>query len=89
MVFAGRKAFQKHVDSMPERIRAVIRMKSGPSRRCDTTTVFMQDGAPSHIIRCVKQVLRCHFSDDRIIRQHFHTPWPPRSPDLNPCDFWL
>lgn len=49
----------------------------------------MQDGAPPHIARNVKQVLRRHFSDDRIISRHFPTAWPPRSPDLNPCDFWL
>ncbi|GFV60861.1 hypothetical protein TNCV_924751 [Trichonephila clavipes] len=35
--------------------------------RCDTTTMFMQDGAPPHRASCVKQVLRRHFADDRII----------------------
>ena len=28
--------------------------------RCDTTTVFMQDGAPPHIARYLKQLLRHH-----------------------------
>ncbi|GBM68932.1 hypothetical protein AVEN_207185-1 [Araneus ventricosus] len=35
----------------------------------------MQDGA--------------HFGDDRVIPRSFPTAWPPRSPDLGPCDFWL
>ncbi|GBM96917.1 hypothetical protein AVEN_105156-1 [Araneus ventricosus] len=30
-----------------------------------------------------------HFGNDRIISRHFPTTWPPRSPHLNPCDFWL
>lgn len=53
------------------------------------TTVFMQDGAPPHIGRCVKQLLQQHFTNDRIVARHFPIAWPPRSPDLNPCDFWL
>ena len=28
-------------------------------------------------------------SDDSIISRHFPTVWPARSPDLNPCNFWL
>ncbi|GFW52027.1 uncharacterized protein TNCV_2818961 [Trichonephila clavipes] len=49
----------------------------------------MQDGTPPHIAHCVKQVLHHHFSDYIIISQYFPTAWPPRSPDLNPFDFWL
>ncbi|GBN41336.1 hypothetical protein AVEN_237016-1 [Araneus ventricosus] len=30
-----------------------------------------------------------HFGNDKIISRHFPTNWPPRSPDLNPCDFCL
>ncbi|GFT91400.1 hypothetical protein TNCV_4285611 [Trichonephila clavipes] len=54
------------------------------ARRCDTTTVFMQDGAPLHIARCAKQVFRHLFGDDRIISRYFSTVWSPKSPDLNP-----
>ncbi|GBN08926.1 hypothetical protein AVEN_112595-1 [Araneus ventricosus] len=49
----------------------------------------MQDGAPSHIHRTVKQVLRQTFTDERVISRGFPTAWPPRSPDLSPCHFWL
>ncbi|GBM75493.1 hypothetical protein AVEN_183809-1 [Araneus ventricosus] len=58
-------------------------------RRCVDSTIFMQDGAPPHIATPVKQLLNLHFGIDRIISRHFPTAWPPRSPDLNPCDFWL
>ena len=50
------------------------------ARRCGTTTVFMQNGAPPHIACCVKQLHRSHFSDDRIISRNFPTVWPPKSP---------
>ncbi|GBN97251.1 hypothetical protein AVEN_71306-1 [Araneus ventricosus] len=30
-----------------------------------------------------------HFGNERIISHHFPTNWPPRSLDLNPCDFLL
>ncbi|GFW96601.1 uncharacterized protein TNCV_2846581 [Trichonephila clavipes] len=52
-------------------------------------TIFMQDGAPPHIARRVKDLLRRSFSDDRVLSRHFHHAWPPRSPDLSPCDYWL
>ncbi|GFT57393.1 uncharacterized protein TNCV_2035191 [Trichonephila clavipes] len=52
-------------------------------------TIFMQDGAPPHIARCVKDLLRRSFGDDRVLSRHFHHAWPPRSPDLSPCDYWL
>ncbi|GBM41323.1 hypothetical protein AVEN_241483-1 [Araneus ventricosus] len=49
----------------------------------------MQDGAHPHIYRRVKQWLRQHFTDARMISYNFPTAWPPRSPDITPCDFWL
>ncbi|GFW01098.1 uncharacterized protein TNCV_1763361 [Trichonephila clavipes] len=49
----------------------------------------MQDGAPPHITRCIKHVLKHHFTEERVISRQFLHLRPPRSPDLNPCDFWL
>ncbi|GFX70494.1 uncharacterized protein TNCV_4474281 [Trichonephila clavipes] len=49
----------------------------------------MQNGAPPHITRCVKDVLKHHFTEERVISRQFRHLWPPRLPDLNPCDFWL
>ncbi|GBL94545.1 hypothetical protein AVEN_235631-1 [Araneus ventricosus] len=54
-------------------------------RGCVDRIIFMQDGAPPQIANPVKQ----HFGNARIISRHFPTAWPSRSPDLNPCDFWL
>ncbi|GBM96286.1 hypothetical protein AVEN_142048-1 [Araneus ventricosus] len=49
--------------------------------------------APSSFQHCnstpVKQLLNLQFGNDRIISRHFPTAWPPRSPDLKSCDFWL
>lgn len=50
--------------------------------------VWMQDGAPPHIATSVRRVLEQHFGD-RVISRHFPFPWPPRSPDLTPMDFWF
>ncbi|UYV78452.1 hypothetical protein LAZ67_16001449 [Cordylochernes scorpioides] len=50
---------------------------------------FMQDGGPPHISRCAKQLLKDTFGENRVISRHFIHQWPPRSPDLTPCDFWL
>ncbi|XP_035211886.1 uncharacterized protein LOC118186018 [Stegodyphus dumicola] len=52
-------------------------------------TIFMQDGAPPHFSNKVKQSLRQIFTDDRVISLSFPVAWPPHSPDLAPCDFWL
>ena len=58
----------------------------GSSGKVMWTTVFMQDGAN---VRYVKQLLRRHFGQDRIISRQFPTTWPPTSLDLNVCGFWL
>ncbi|GFU72160.1 DUF4817 domain-containing protein [Trichonephila clavipes] len=50
-------------------------------------TIFMQDGAPPHIARRVKDLLRRSFGDDRVLSRHFHHACSPRSPDLSPCDY--
>ena len=52
-------------------------------------TIWQQDGATPHTAIISRQLLRRHFSDQRIIGLHFPQMWPPRSPDINPCDFFL
>ncbi|GIY04097.1 hypothetical protein CDAR_543321 [Caerostris darwini] len=49
----------------------------------------MQDGTPLHVAKTLKQLLKRHFGNDRIISLHFPTTCPSRSPDINLCDFWL
>ena len=52
-------------------------------------TIFMADCAPPYISNKVQQLLRQNFSDNRVISCNFPVAWPPRSPDLKPCNFWL
>jgi hypothetical protein len=46
---------------------------------------FMQDGATAHTATYSKNVLNEVF-EKRLISRGL---WPARSPDLNPCDFYL
>lgn len=46
---------------------------------------FQQDGATPHTANMVQDWLKGRFSE-RFINKN---QWPPRSPDLNPCDFFL
>ncbi|GFX09964.1 DUF4817 domain-containing protein [Trichonephila clavipes] len=50
---------------------------------------LMQDGATSHTANPVKAFLIQTFGEDRIISRCCRYPWPHRSPDLTPTDFWL
>ena len=49
---------------------------------------WVQDGAPAHRIHAVMQHLR-ELLSNRIVALHHAVEWPPRSPDLTPCDFFL
>lgn len=49
---------------------------------------FMHDGAPAHTSLVVREYLNARFPN-RWIGQHGPVAWPPRSPDLNPLDFYL
>ncbi|GFT65909.1 DUF4817 domain-containing protein [Trichonephila clavipes] len=58
-------------------------------RRQISNVPFMQDGETSHTANPVKTFLIQTFGEDRIVRRRCRYPWPPRSPDLTPADFWL
>ena len=49
---------------------------------------FIQDGAPCHTSRQTRAFLEQYFPG-KVVSRFNATEWPPRSPDLNPCDFWL
>jgi hypothetical protein len=49
---------------------------------------FQQDGATAHTARASMQVSREMFLG-RLISLRGDIPWPARSPDLTPCDFFL
>ena len=51
-------------------------------------TWFQQDEATSHTARISIEVLRQKFPG-RLISRFGDIPWPPRSPDLTSCDFFL
>lgn len=53
--------------------------------------IFMQDGAPPHFANTVRAFLDHNFPDHWIGRgcNERSISWPPRSPDLTPCDFFL
>lgn len=51
--------------------------------------IFMQDGAPPHWGLPVRNWLNDQMSQRWMGRGSPNMPWPPRSPDLTPCDFFL
>ena len=52
------------------------------------SVVFQQDGAPAHCSNRSLELLIAKFGD-RLLSRRATDLWPPRSPDLNPCDFYL
>ena len=49
---------------------------------------WVQDGAPAHTPVDVSTWMT-EFFRHKIIALYHHNEWPPRSPDLTPCDFFL
>ena len=49
---------------------------------------FQQDGATAHTARDSMATLRTVF-EGRLISRFGDIPWPPRSPDLTVCEFFL
>jgi hypothetical protein len=49
---------------------------------------YLHDGAPCHYALIVREWLNNNFPE-RWIGRNGPVAWPPRSPDLNPCDFFL
>ena len=52
---------------------------------------FMHDGAPAHFSEITWNYLNQIYGNRWIGRgvEEGNQPWPPRSPDLNPLDFYL
>ena len=49
---------------------------------------WFQDGAPPHRAIVVRDRLNELFGD-QVVALYHNQEWPPRSPDLTPCDFFL
>lgn len=52
------------------------------------TIWFQQDGCPAHDTLVNREYLNDNFPN-HVIGRHGDILWPPRSPDLTPCDFFL
>ena len=86
----SRRGF-KSVTVTAERYETMLRDYVIPAladRGVLSSVIFQQDGAPPHISIQVKRLLKDTFIN-RVISRDFDFPWPPRSPDLTPCDYWL
>ena len=64
-------------------------LKPQLARKRKLSTIFMQDGAPSHYASITRNYLYRIFSKERVISRGCDISWPPRSPDLNPLDYWF
>ena len=51
--------------------------------------VYMHDGATAHTANSVKDFLYATFGEDNVISRNCKNSWPSRSPNINPCDFFL
>ncbi|GBP20080.1 hypothetical protein EVAR_13852_1 [Eumeta japonica] len=51
-------------------------------------TWFQQDGVTAHTARASMNLLRENFPQ-KLISRFGDIPWPPRSPDLTPMDFFM
>ena len=49
---------------------------------------FQQDGATAHTAKRTIELIKKKF-DGKLISKFGDINWPPRSPDLTPCDFFL
>ncbi|KAJ4435395.1 hypothetical protein ANN_18010 [Periplaneta americana] len=63
-------------------------LTSHPRLRPTLLILHFRNGAPLHFDRCVRNHLNATFPDCWIGRGG-PVPWPPRSPDLTPLDFFL
>ena len=50
---------------------------------------WVQDGAPAHRRLDVRNLLSQAFGNDHIVGLGHNVEWPPRSPHLTPCDFFM
>lgn len=75
----------KYLALLEEDISARIAEANAPEE-----IYFMHDGCPAHNYGLATAFLRDAFPADHVIGTHeLVWPWPPRSPDLNKCDFFL
>lgn len=81
--FEGNATAQTYLDLLIE-LREVL---NHDPRFAGRALQFQQDGAPIHYALIVREFLRDHFPN--WIGRRGTVEWPPRSPDMTPCDFGL
>ena len=78
--------------STPERYVEMLRNFLRPQLRSLRVHMeemwFQQDGATVHTARASMTVVRQMFPR-HVVSRFGDVPWPPRSPDLSACDFFL
>lgn len=82
--FDGNVNGNNYLDMLKEFVVPYLRKK-----RILTKVRFQQDGAPPHWCKEVRSFLDRTFPRGWIGRGSNSVPWPSRSPDLSPCDFYL
>ena len=77
---------ERHADMLQNRI-----LPSLADKYLLKGTTFMQDDAPPHISRQVKDLLHRSFGDNPVLSHHFGlwNAWLPMHSDLNPFHYWL
>jgi Helix-turn-helix domain (DUF4817) len=83
-VFDGTVNSQRYREMLTEYFFPMLRRMRIPL----ASTWFQQDGATAHCSNENLEFLQSKFGD-RLISRRTQRPWPPRSPDLSACDFFL
>jgi hypothetical protein len=81
--FTGTINRESYIDMIENYVVPELKKKHKYSR-----VWFQQDGATCHTAHDTMEVLKKHFND-RIVSRGMPISWPPRSPDLSVCDFFL
>lgn len=81
----GRLTGEKYVEFLQNDLNNLLEDVPLRERR---SMWFMHDGAPPHTSRIARDFLNNRYPN-RVIGSNAPVRWPPRSPDLNPLDFFL
>ncbi|KAJ4431719.1 hypothetical protein ANN_20321 [Periplaneta americana] len=75
------------------KLKMFINDPNGWCLNLDKISIFQQDGAPPHFHNAVRAYLNTEMSDRWIgragVRDRCFMTWPPRSPDMTACNFFL
>lgn len=75
---------ERYVEMLNTFLLPELRRRRIPARN----VWFQQDGASSHTAHVTMNILRRVFPN-RVVSRFGDVEWPPRSPDLSKCDFFL